>query len=285
MKTSLLHLPQKKQFEINRIAELIREVVNPEMIILFGSYAKGKQVEHTYRGGDGILYEYISDYDFLVVVNKVTEETSDQEWVIEERAEIYEPPVNLEIHEVDFINNGLETGQYFFTDIIKEGIVLFDTGNVKFAEPRELTPVEAKQIAKDYYDTWYPQGMEFIIDGTHALNRKSFKKAAFELHQAAESFYYGTLLVFTSYKPKTHNLKKLRRKSKHLSEDLFLLFPIETSKTEKHLFDLLKRAYIEARYKRNYVIVESEAIALLERVQKMSDIVRQICEAKIESIS
>jgi uncharacterized protein len=95
MKTSLSHLPEKKQFEINHIVEIIREVINPEIIILFGSYAKGKQVEHRYTGRDGSLNEYLSDYDFLVVTKKVTEETSDLEWTIEERAEIYEVPVNL----------------------------------------------------------------------------------------------------------------------------------------------------------------------------------------------
>ncbi len=114
------------------------------MIILFGSYAKGKQVQHRYTGRDGILYEYISDYDFLVVTKKVTEETSDQEWLIEERAEAYEPDVNLEIHEIDFINQGLQEGQYFFVDILKEGVLLYNSGDVKLAEPRLITVAEEK---------------------------------------------------------------------------------------------------------------------------------------------
>lgn len=66
MKTSLSHLPENKQYEIHRIAEIIREVVNPEKIILFGSHAKGTHVEHRYQTKDGIIHEYISDYDFLV---------------------------------------------------------------------------------------------------------------------------------------------------------------------------------------------------------------------------
>ena len=54
MKTSLSHLPQTKQEQILQIVEIITEVAAPEKVILFGSYAKGKQVEHRYIGKDGI---------------------------------------------------------------------------------------------------------------------------------------------------------------------------------------------------------------------------------------
>jgi predicted nucleotidyltransferase len=58
MKTSLTHLPDKKQFEINLITDVIKEVVDPEMIILFGSHAKGTYVEDRYVS-NGLTHEYI----------------------------------------------------------------------------------------------------------------------------------------------------------------------------------------------------------------------------------
>ena len=67
MKTSLSYLPQIKQEQILQVVDIIKEIAMPEKIILFGSYAKGNHVEHRYTGRDGIVYEYISDYDFLVV--------------------------------------------------------------------------------------------------------------------------------------------------------------------------------------------------------------------------
>lgn len=48
MKTSLSHLPEAKEHEILEISEIIKEVFAPEMIILFGSYTRGKQVNHKY---------------------------------------------------------------------------------------------------------------------------------------------------------------------------------------------------------------------------------------------
>lgn len=45
MSASLTHLPENNQREILRIVDIIRGLSDPEMIILFGSYAKGTYTE------------------------------------------------------------------------------------------------------------------------------------------------------------------------------------------------------------------------------------------------
>lgn len=96
------------------------------------------------------------------------------------------------------------------------------------------------------------------------------------MHQATENFYNTVLLVFTGYKPKTHSLEKLRQQAKPLSEELFAIFPSTTEdKQETHLFDLLKRGYIDARYKHDYIITEHEPTTLIERVEKMKEVVER----------
>lgn len=79
MKSSLDHLPEKKQRELARIVEIIHEEFEDAMkggeaefkkkgriwkVILFGSYARGTWVDepHTKKG-------YRSDYDILIIVN------------------------------------------------------------------------------------------------------------------------------------------------------------------------------------------------------------------------
>lgn len=69
MKTSLTHLPDSKQKEIQAIVEIIKEVGNPVKVIRFGSHAKGSWVEDEYME-DGVRFSYISDYDFPVVIKK-----------------------------------------------------------------------------------------------------------------------------------------------------------------------------------------------------------------------
>jgi HEPN domain-containing protein/predicted nucleotidyltransferase len=284
MNTSLHHLPDYKQEQIQNIVSIIKEAVAPEKVILFGSYARGSWTEHRYTS-DGILYEYVSDFDFLVVTqkNKIKESTVTD--IVNSRTEHYKQPVNLQIHEIDYINEGLEFGQYFFTDIIKEGILLYDTDIVHFAQPKELTPEEAKIKAQGYFDIWFNGGAGFLKGVEFFLKEGELKIGTFNLHQATESFYYTVLLVFTGYKPKTHNLFKLRKQAKHLSEELFLLFPVENNKEEDALFDLLKRGYIEARYKAEYEITEDELSRLIERIKKMQAIVERICKEKIAALT
>ena len=119
MKSSLSHLPKTKQDQILKVVEIIKAVATPQKIILFGSYAKGNFVEHKYVAGDGIIYEYISDYDFLVVMKDSPVKAYELDEEITSRAEKIGPPVNVEIHDIEYINEGLSFGQYFFTDIVK----------------------------------------------------------------------------------------------------------------------------------------------------------------------
>ncbi len=66
MNTSLDHLPQHKQEQLKQVTDIIVKAVDPEKVILFGSHPTGRWVEHRYSEG-GITYEYISDYDILVI--------------------------------------------------------------------------------------------------------------------------------------------------------------------------------------------------------------------------
>lgn len=279
------HIPQAQQDEVLEIVEIIKEIVDPEMIILFGSYARGKFVFDKYRDKYGTVQEYVSDIDILVITKDITKDEYDIDIKIKARTEHLKPAVSLQFSEIDYINEGLEFGQYFYSDIIKEGILLFDKGTVTLSSKRELTPQEEKAKAQHYYDIWFKGGTENIIDAKSIFNRGNYKKAAFELHQAAEKFYYTVLLVFTGYKAKIHNLYKLRKQAASYSEELFQFYPLEKNKEEWVLFDLLKRGYIEARYEEEYEITKQQLEALIERIEKMEVIVDRICKEKIDSLA
>jgi HEPN domain-containing protein/predicted nucleotidyltransferase len=281
MNTSLAHLPDYKQRQLKEITAIIIQSVDPEKVILFGSHATGKWVEHRYEEG-GILYEYISDYDILVIT-KHGEERKDYEVqdIIENRCH-YKTPVTTIVHSIDFVNKMLSEGQYFFSDIEKEGIMLYDAGTTPLAERKPLTPAEAKVIAQDYYNQWYESGKEFLEVSVLCLSQGKLKIGAFNLHQATERTYNAIVLVFSGNKPKTHNLDKLKRYAKDYSQELDTVFT-DSTPTEKHLFDLLKRAYIDARYKKDYNITAEQLQALIERVIRLQQIASKICTAKIAS--
>lgn len=285
MKTSLEHLPKDKQKELRSVADSIAQLVNPEKIILFGSYATGRWQEDVHKEGH-ITYEYISDYDLLVATRQGDNRPEHQ---IQELAEIKSQaltsiPVNVIVHGIDYVNRQIEEGQFFFTDIKKEGILLYDAGNVALAIQRELTAKERREIAQRDFDKYFKTGKSFL---THSILGKDtihdLNVSVFQLHQSTEGFYNTMILVYTGYKPKTHNLSKLLKMSREFSPELSTVFP-NNSKNEIHLFTLLKKAYVDARYNDKYVITEDELTALIEKVKKLQEITEKVCKSKIASI-
>lgn len=276
---SLAHLPDYKQAQLREISAIIQQAVNPEKIILFGSHATGRWVEHRYAE-QGTVYEYISDYDLLVITRPGdTRPDYEVQDLIENRC-VYKTPVTVIVHDIDFVNKMLSEGQYFFTDIEQEGILLYDAGTQPLAERRPLSPQEAKAVAQDYFEQWFKSGESFLKGSKYYAAENELKLGAFMLHQATERTYNAIILVHTGYKPKTHNLDKLKRLCKRFSEALDAVFP-NNSAAEKHLFDLLKRGYIDARYKKDYAISQQELALLIERVARLQSIAADLCTQKI----
>lgn len=286
MRTSLSHLPLDKQREILEILEIIKEEANPEKVILFGSHAKGDWVEDEYKE-DGITYTYISDYDFLVVIKK--NGTKEQAIIshIENRCEGYKNVVSPIVHDIDYINDGLKIGQYFFKEIIETGVLLFDTQKYAFLIPTSLSNEDKLARATNYFNRWYTQGSEYLIDAENAFNRDSLRNSMFYLNQAAECFYSTILLVFTGYKPKTHNLKKLRVYSKHLSLRIFDLFSDDNSEEMNPvvLFELLRRGYIDARYSSDFEVEKDQVEFLINRLLTLKSEVLDLSNKQLSVLS
>jgi HEPN domain-containing protein len=105
--------------------------------------------------------------------------------------------------------------------------------------------------------------------------------AAFNLHQACESYYHCVLLVVTLYSPKSHRLKMLRSKAEDIDGRLIAAWPRDT-RIARRRFELLSRAYVEARYSSKYKITIEELEWLTERVATLQQLVMQICQERLE---
>ena len=102
------------------------------------------------------------------------------------------------------------------------------------------------------------------------------KEAAFLLHQATERYYHAAILVFTGYKQRTHDIELLGVQAGEQHALMVDLLP-KTEPDDKHLFDLLKKAYIDARYSMSYRITAEELAELQKRVLLLADRVRAAC--------
>ncbi|MCI0615744.1 HEPN domain-containing protein [bacterium] len=285
MKTSLEILPKDKQEELRRVVEIIREEFRPEMIILFGSHARGNWVEDAYIGEDGHYYKYRSDFDIYVLMHnhddarKVNRRQSLRDKF---RAEI-RTPVQIIADTFQYFNSRLKEGRYFFTDIKEEGILLYDSGRVKLRDPRKLTAEQQIKLAEEYFQQWFENANVFFKQFQYAFNDGNYKIATFELHQAVENLYSTVLLVLTNYKPKGHDLVEYGRLAASQEPVLNAVFPRDTEE-QKHRFELLQKAYVEARYEKNYTITKEDLEWLAEQVKQLRALTEEVCKKWIENL-
>jgi predicted nucleotidyltransferase/HEPN domain-containing protein len=278
MKTSLSHLPKDKQEELETLTKIIVEKVPAEMIILFGSHARGDWVEDFQENT-----EYVSDYDILVITKDRKSARDDKKWwdlnkIINSNDE--QTSVTIIHHSIGFVNDKIEGNQYFFVDILKEGIMLFDSGKVKLSEPKNMNSEERQKKAIEQFEPWFESANLFCETAFIQIEKTWFKNAAFELHQATERFYVTILLVFTDYKPKIHDIEKLGSLVEKLHSSFAAVFPKNTPE-EKRLFELLQKAYIDSRYNMNYKIEKVELEYLADRVKLLKDLTKRICSERI----
>ncbi|WP_343538865.1 HEPN domain-containing protein [Sphingobacterium thalpophilum] len=286
----LSHLPQHKQNELAEIVGIICEITNPAKVILFGSHATGKWVEDEYVD-KGTTYTYISDYDILVVLSDADKgDEVDIVSKIDNRTGKYKNEVSAIVHTISYINSGLERGQYFFSDIVKEGITLYDSGEYTFVESKPLTNEQLKQLAIEDFNKWVKSGSRFLkatklLYEEFLADKLPLNEVVFILNQTAEKFYGGVLLVYTGYKPKTHRIRAYRKYAKHISQDLYNVFRYpRTDSEENRLFKILNDAYIDARYKDDYFIDPDDLKKLISRVDKLEDVVTRLCEERISQL-
>jgi len=137
-------------------------------------------------------------------------------------------------------------------------------------------------MAKRYFKEWFESGNTFYHQFEHIFKHGKYKNAAFQLHQAAESFYKTVLLVFTNYRPKGHYLDSLSSTVCAFSPKFLTVFPMATDQ-QKKCFDLLNEAYVRARYDSRYKITKKQLEYLAKCVHKLQRLTKRICKEKIES--
>jgi predicted nucleotidyltransferase/HEPN domain-containing protein len=283
---TLSHLPPFKQAELQKLTSLILQNCSDiEKIILFGSYARGnfkeeKDLKPDRKSG------HISDYDILVVTSR--KETA-LDLIFWSRIEDELRGLNLSAypklltHDIKELNKKLEEGQYFYSDIKKEGILLFNSGKSELSEKRRLSLEERQKMAKGHYEEWFGSAEVFFTTFQFCLEkdtRQFLKKAAFNLHQAAESAYKTLLLVFTNYNPNEHLLEKLGKECEQYFPDLREIFLKETEENQSR-FDLLEYAYIGGRYDPKYSISKEDLEILAQDVKRLLELTERLCEEKI----
>jgi len=295
VKSDLDHLPSVQQGELDRVKQLLmgefaeataranqpwKKNGRILKVILFGSYARDDWVDEPENG-------YQSDYDLLVIVSHPDLTDIADYWYVAEdkilRDTAIARPVNIIVHTLQEVNQALSRGEYFWVDIARDGIVLYELPGSALATPQPLTAADAFEMASTYFQDWLAKVDSGIKLASFALQEGELKDAAFLLHQATERAYICYLLVRTLYFPRSHNIKFLRSLAEDSEPSLIEAWPRAT-RIDRRRFELLKRAYVEARYSASYEIGNDDLDALSQSVRTLRDIVETISRERIETL-
>jgi uncharacterized protein len=301
MRTDLDHLPAAKQRELERVVQILFEEFDEARglatqdwkkkgrilkIILYGSYARGGWVDepHTAKG-------YQSDFDLLIIVNDKRLTDRVEYWVkAEERlnrelsiTKALKTPVNFIVHTLHEVNDGLAHGRFFFMDVARDGVALYQSDDSELAEPKPKTPEQASAMAKEYFEEWFPAAAGMFETAKFSQAEGRLKDAAFLMHQTTERLYHCVLLVCTFYTPHVHNLGFLRTQAERLDRRLTYVWPTD-SRRDRAMFEKLKDAYVKARYSKHYRISEEELSWLGACIEELGRVVQTICLERIQML-
>lgn len=290
MRKDIDHLPPAKRRDLAQAVTILRATfdaaikgkLNPEIkagriekIILYGSMARG-----TWRFDPGTGFR--SDYDLLVVVS--AERFTDPDWWHDavDQLDLYEqmspirPPTNFVVHSLQDVNDQIARGRPFFADIRREGIIVYEASPKELARPGNLSEAEKREEAARHFRMWFPKIGSALRLAKVAMEDGEHNDAAFLLHQACERAYHCALLTLTLYSPKLHNIFKLRQTAGELDERIFAAWP-RRNRRDKQVFELIVRAYVDARYSEHYAITRQQLDFAIACAERLETIVGEVC--------
>ena len=299
MRNDVDHLPEVQQGELARAVDTLREEFSRAIVsatqpwkkngkilkvILFGSYARQDWVDEPENG-------YQSDFDLLIIVSHEDLTDIADYWYIAEDRILHDAgigrPVNIIVHTLHEVNQALERGEYFWVDIARDGIALYELPNHALAAPKPLTAADAYEMAQRYFEEQHQSSANWLEMAHFAAAKGDDcdwrNKSAFNLHQATEAAYACYLLVWTLYFPRSHNIKFLRSLSEDKEHRLVDAWPRE-ARLDRRRFELLKRAYVEARYSPSYEISGEDLDAIAASVKRLRDIVEAVCRDRLTQL-
>jgi predicted nucleotidyltransferase/HEPN domain-containing protein len=298
MKTSLDHLPRLRQRQLEYVVRVLLEEFEKKTergtqawtrngrilkIILFGSFARGDWVDSRSTG-------YLSDFDILVIVNypKLTDKA--EYWdVAEDRLtrrhliDILFPEINFVLHDHAYVNDQIARGRPFFLNVLGDGIALYEAKGFPFAAPGAMPPEIVREETIGNFESWFGDAESALKGARHFQEDRALNWAAFMAHQTAENAYVSVLLTLTLYAPHTHNIRHLRNTAEGLAPELRDVWPAQNG-LSRRCFELIKDAYIKARYSKHYEITDEELAYGFARLDDLMVLVRQVCERHIATL-
>ena len=252
------------------LVKLILETVAVDSIYLLGSTLMTRRTESIFMP-DAPTCRYVGHYYLLILIDgsKGVHRVQDQ---IQNTSQNFIPVTAVVLHSDQF-KDWLTNGHFFAINVCHKAVLLYgetlkastlsiEEVNIKFEKERILVQSKGLNMVK-----------EFIAGAELYQLRKQNALAVFMLHQATEHGLQTILKTVAGLYITTHNIEKLISYCSMINYKISALFSRNNEKNER-LFQLLQKAYIETRYKEQFLINAYELSKLKERVSNLQKLIQ-----------
>ena len=181
-----------------------------------------------------------------------------------------------------------------FEKMIRSGhslaIQVIRSNQIIFERPKLLRKIP---LFDDYMDKsengcdpqlWFERSSNFFQIAITQHSLRNYGMALFCLHQAAEQSLIFLIRLIVGIKLGTHNLDRLLKVVKFHNRCAAEVFAIQ-SRQEKLCFQLLKKAYIDYRYKSELICTEQDVNYLMSEISKLNEIAENVRSKQFKEIS
>lgn len=153
--------------------------------------------------------------------------------------------------------------------------VIYLSGGLILPKQKDADYFFVKETAFRKWQRWHSQSQEFLKGAEYYLRIGAYNAALFSLHQTAECLLVAIVRFMTGYDINTHNLERLLKLTQMFTADIAAVFNLEDQENRK-LFNILKGAYVDVRYRDSYESDPKTVLALSDLVKEMIVVIEKV---------
>ena len=285
MLTTFKNLPPNRVTLLAQLIPKIAAAIHPDKILCYGYRTSTYQDWSCFTEGNDYQETVKPTFDLLVVTNDGNK-LADHE--ILQKIDLVVASQDCEItaivQSLDSVNELIAKNSRFLTTLYQKAVLVYNAGNNSLINPPEaLSYEETKTKLETTWSKCFRTAEKFYKTACYCLDNGWNEKAMFDLHQATQHTCMALLRVFTGYRSTTHNLSRLLALIENFSFVPSTIFPCSTDQ-ETALFNLLNKAYSDARYKEDYSVPTETANLLKKRVKQLLLVAEKLYDKKITAL-
>ena len=280
METQIQIITKEQDARFNTFLLKVVERFEPKEIFCFSKTAViTRRRGHLKRGKQSLQYHYC----LLIVTESFERRLGSQ---IQDFANFHFQTGSVDVicHSAMTVSQEIKNNNRFFITVYRSADLLYSFNSA--TERRVVQDYDNSSLVCDasiHYNHRIKLATGFLNSAKGCLANGDYTICTFLIHQCIEQAAIGLIKVHLGYKTDLHNIHTLISLCQSFSDRPYKLFL--SNKCKHMLFEILVKSYSKGRYDRNFTVLKEQAEILYNLTCEFLDIVTEMCEDKIITLT